>query len=174
MKVLDDLRTQSGFLTLNWTKPAKIPGKTIRYADAVNIAVLLQIKSEDDLAAVAEIASDLQNGQKQFRIIGYAPHHQPADNDTITYLGTHDLTFNLSPKKEKTREYLSLEYDILINLCTEICLPLAYLTAKTKSHFKIGKYHSNLARYYDFMIDSRQTTLAGFAQEIKHYLVRIK
>lgn len=133
----------------------------------------MPLNTEADLVTGKQIIKELEAGLKKFSVLGYGDL-EITEKSSIEIITSADLNVDYIPKNKKIKGFLSSEYAILINLCTEICLPLVYVTAKSKSHFKIGKYHPNLANYYDFMIDSHEHSLTGFLKEIKHYLLKIK
>lgn len=175
MTLITNIGLKTGHINLNWVKTAKRDFRKIIYKQAGHIGILLPVNSEEDILSCSQIINDLQVANKKFNVLGYGDYVITNNNNTpIHLLNKRDLNLDYLPKKEKIKTFLSAEYDILINLCTEMCLPLANVTAKSKSHFKIDKYHPNLAKYYDLMIDSHEVSLNGFLKEVKDYLLKIK
>lgn len=79
------------------------------------------------------------------------PHQ---DTNTLT---VKDLDFWGLPKKEKVDEFLSIKFEILLNIAMENNLVLEYLTALSKAQFKVGS-SPNKKNYFDMNINIGENT----------------
>jgi len=69
---------------------------------------------------------------------------------------------------------VSVEFDMVISLTIEDCLPLDYLVAKSNAKFKVGKLTQKTYKY-DFMIDiAKNNSIKYLIENIVHYLSMIK
>lgn len=151
--------------------------KLIRWIDARKVTVLIPVNGLNAISFANQLEKILTEEGKNVKIVGYSDTElvdKGKLNPSIDLISKKDTTWIYLPKSEIITTITPPENDILVNLCTEICLPLLYITAISKSFFKIGKYHPNLADYYDFMIDSREHTPDGLWEEVKRYLYTIK
>jgi hypothetical protein len=79
------------------------------------------------------------------------PHQ---DTNTLT---VKDLDFWGLPKKEKVGEFLSIKFDILLNIALENNIVLDYLTGLSKARFKVGT-SPNQKNFFDMNINIGENT----------------
>lgn len=79
------------------------------------------------------------------------PHQ---DTNTLT---VKDLDFWGLPKKEKVDDFLSIKFDILLNIALEDKLVLDYLTGLSKAKFKVGT-SPNQKNFLDMNINIGENT----------------
>jgi UDP-N-acetylglucosamine pyrophosphorylase len=176
-KMFNQIRLKSGFHKLKQEiKKLSRKNHSVSWSHAKNIGILLIIHNQKELLEVEKLAEDLRNENKNVKLLVYRTDQNLANpqNANIQILSDEDIEWNYIPKKEKIISFVNHEFDMLINLCTEICFPLIYITALSKSLFKVGAYNKNQTAIFDFMIATEQHSLSGFSSELKHYLNKIK
>lgn len=78
-------------------------------------------------------------------------NQQPVMATGMNVITPKDLNWMGFPKPGLTEEFIKTEYDLLLNVALEQNLVLLYLTAMSRSHFKIGWSTSGL-NYFDLNI----------------------
>ena len=76
------------------------------------------------------------------------------------------------PKGFEVERFLAQSYDLLYCLFNTQNLPLEYISAKTKAHFKVGSYLKGKSSY-DVMIDTQNPDIQYFINQIIYYLTKI-
>ncbi len=170
-------RLKSGFTKLR-QEIRKISRKnqSVSLNDAQNIGVLVTIKNEREMQEAENFASELKRTHEKVRVLGFIRYKtlKISSASQIEFLSEKDINWNYIPKNEKIINFINNEFDILLNLCTEICFPLVYVTALSKSLFKVGAYDKKQAPFFDFMLETQQHSISGFSAELKYYLDKIK
>lgn len=168
---------RSGFTRLKQElKKLKRNNHSVSLTEAQNIAILVPIKSEEELAEVEQFAKTLENENKKVKLLGFLldSNLKSKLNKNIDLISEEDIKWNYIPHKEKIREFINKEFDILINLCTDLCFPLLYTAAVSKSVFKIAAYDARQAAFFDFMIETNEVGITAFSREIRYYLDKVK
>jgi len=174
---LTKYRLKSGFFILKQQlKKITRVSHSVSLRAAKHIGILVTVKNQTELNEVTKMAADLQKANKNVRLLAFTPDPtlKLPESAFIQLISTEDVNWNYVPKREKIMSFVSNEFDILINLCTEICFPLVYVTALSKSVFKVGAYHKKNSAIYDFMVATEQQSISGFSKELKYYLDKIK
>lgn len=176
-KLFNKFRLKSGFRRLRQEiKKLNRKNHSISWAHAKNVGILLIIHNQKELTEAEKLAEELSSEDKKIKILVFMDDKSlpKPKNQNIQVLSEEDIEWNYIPKKEKIINFINNEFDMLINLCTEICFPLTYVTALSKSLFKVGAYNKNQTAFYDFMIATEQHSFSGFTSELKYYLNKIK
>ncbi|RRN77408.1 hypothetical protein EIM50_19770, partial [Pseudoxanthomonas sp. SGD-10] len=144
--------------------------------EAENIAVLVPIRNQQEIAEIEQFAKTLQAGNKKVKLLGFLLDKSLRGKlkGDIELISEDDINWNYIPNRERIKNFINNEFDILINLCTELCFPLVYVSALSRSVFKVAAYDLRQAPFFDFMIETQEESIAGFSREIKYYLDKIK
>lgn len=175
--LLKKYRIKSGFYKLKQEiKKVSRINKSISLKTANFIGIVVSVENQTQLDEMTKIALDLQKANKRVSLIAFTsnPALKLSTASPIQLLVKDDINWDFIPKREKIINFVNNEFDILINLCTEICFPLVYITALSKSLFKVGAYHKKNSGIYDFMLATQQQSISGFSNELKYYLDKIK
>jgi hypothetical protein len=176
-KIFNRIRLQSGLARLK-QEIGKMSRKnrSVSLSSAQNIGILVPIQNQNELQEAEVLATQLKKEHKRVKLMGFLFDKtiQVSPNSNIEIISVEDTEWNYIPKKEKILNFINNEFDILINLCTDVCFPLVYITALSKSLFKVGAYDKRNSAIFDFMVDTKQQSITGFSIELKHYLDKIK
>jgi hypothetical protein len=176
-KLINQFKLQSGLYQLKLVlKKINKAGHSIPLIEAKSIGLLFSISTENEIKEIEEIVRALKSTKKNVQIMGFVSDKTlkiAADCD-IKLLTTDDISWNYIPKTEKISQFIKQEFDILINHCTEICVPLSFVTALSKSTFKVGAFQSNQITIFDLTLVTEQKSITGFSNELKHYLDKIR
>jgi hypothetical protein len=176
-KLFSQFRLRSGLYILKQEiKKISRKNQSVSLEDAQNIGILFTIHNETELKEAEDLAKALKTVNKKVQLMGFLSNKllNIKPNSNLQLLTAEDIAWNYVPKKEKIINFVNNEFDMLINLCTEICFPLTYVTAMSKSLFKVGAYNPKQAVIFDFMIATQQQSITGFSDELKYYLDKIK
>lgn len=176
-KIFNRIRLQSGFARLKQEiKKMSRKNCSVSLSSAQNIGILVPIQNEKELQEAEILATQLKKDHKKVKLMGFLFDKtiKLSPNSNIEMISPEDIEWNYVPKKEKIVNFINNEFDILINLCTEVCFPLVYITALSKSLFKVGAYNPKQAAIFDFMLETQQQSISGFSAELKYYLDKIK
>lgn len=176
-ELLSKFRLKAGLYKLKQEiKKISRKNKSVSLKAAQYIGILVTVENQTQLTEVENVAIELQKANKKVRLLAFTSNINlktlfPSSIELIT---KEDINWDFVPKREKIINFVNNEFDILINLCTEICFPLVYITALSKSLFKVGAYHKKNSAFYDFMLATQQQSISGFNTELKYYLDKIK
>lgn len=171
------MRLRSGFAGLKQElKKVRRKKRTVSLNDAENIGILVPIKNEKELSEVMQFANTLEVIDKKVRLLGFLLDDSLRDkvDKNIHVISKEDIKWNYIPNTEKIREFINNEFDILIHLCTELCFPLLYTAAMSKSVFKVAAYDNRRMPFFDLMIETNEESITGFSRQIRYYLDKIK
>lgn len=145
---------------------------------AQTIAVLFGPVTKENLVICKNFLKDLRAQNKKVYAIGYYDNKELPDycvaEPAINFITKNDISWLYRPKSEIMEKFTTVEFDMLISLNTEECIPIDYMTAKSNSKFKVGRLTPKTYQY-DFMIDiSKNNTMEYLIENIVRYLSMIK
>ncbi|OAQ41648.1 hypothetical protein A5893_00620 [Pedobacter psychrophilus] len=176
IELINQIRLRFGFHQLKQEiKKQMRKNKSVSLDDAKNIGILVNIQNQNQLTEAEDIVKSLSGNNKKVKLLGFISDKSlKLKSNIIDLISLEDVEWNLIPKKDKIKNFVNNEFDILLNLCTEICFPLVYITALSKSLFKVGAYDKKNSPFFDFMLATQQHSITGFTTELKYYLDKIK
>lgn len=176
-KMFSAFRLRSGFQKMKRElKKLNRKRHSISLTQAKNIGILLTVSNQKEFAEAENLAKEFQREDKQVKVMIYIADKtlKVNPNTHIEVLYEEDMSWNFIPKKEKIIQFVNHEFDLLLNLCTEVCFPLTYISALSKSLFKVGAYSPKETAIFDFMLATKEQSITGFSTELRHYLDKIK
>ncbi len=142
---------------------------------ATSFAVVFDASSEKNYNRVGSFIRHLQSKNKQVKGIGFIDYktmpHYVLQTLSYDFILKKDLNFFLRPGNKFINDFLSTEYDVLVDFNLEENPVLRYLTALSKAQFKMGIYDERNKDIFDFMIqgiDNHNT--AQYAKEVLNFL----
>jgi len=83
-----------------------------------------------------------------------------------------NVKWNMEPSVGVTM-FTNNEFDILVDLSRDECIPISYVVARSKAKMKVGRVDSACSRFYDFMIDVDQDiSLSDYLKKVSFYLTK--
>lgn len=85
-----------------------------------------------------------------------------------------ELNWYRVPGGNTVNNFIAEEFDVLIDLTMEEYLPIQYITAKSRSRFKVGRMSDGNKRFLDMMIDTAGAhSLPQLIGHVDRYLLMI-
>lgn len=181
MKWLDDIRKQLGRRRLlNEDRPTR-RRKVHNFSDARSVGILYREKGEGFFILVKQYVKYLrtEHGIREIMALGYidqkghVPHYH-VHKLKYDYFHRGEVNWRFEPNCRQATDFIHKDYDLLIDLEREPVLPLQFILARSKAHFKVGYYNPDLEDFYDLMIDlPPQATFDEYVNQVNHYLTLI-
>ncbi len=177
-KVFDKIREKAGsyFLNKELSKTERSP-KVYNYTDATKIGILYKVVDDKMYQSVKQFVKHLkeEEGIRKIMALGYV------DEKEVPYEYQSKLEFDYFCRKELNKfgkpggitvnNFIEEEYDILIDLTIEQCLPLRFVLLNSQARFKVGLYSEENQSYFDMMLSIDQlNNIEQLIQSINHYL----
>ena len=180
MKLLDRIKEWMGRRAL--VREVQTDRKPVAKNLAMSVKVGLIYLANDEVAHnqvrnyVKKIKEEL--GLTRIMALGYCeekvlPHYlHPKLNFDVFSL--KDLNWYRIPHGNVVQNFISEEYDVLIDLTVHDHLPLQYVLAKSKARFKVGRQSEANAYFLDMMIDTAGAdSLPQLIGNVDRYLMMI-
>ncbi len=169
----------ANYLFLRELKNQKRNFHSVTFDEAKKIGILYEATSDHHYELVKQFVKDIRSQQKEVLALGYVDRKElPAMRFAklgLDFFTRKSVNWKLKPQDIHVQNFIDGDFDILINLNTEKCFPLKYISAMTKARFKIGKYDPRNLPFCDMMIQSGEHTgLKEFIEQVNHYLKLLK
>jgi len=176
--MLNEIKNKIGYWLLN-RKASKIKRnvKFVNLYEAKEIALIVNIESIDDYKVVSDFIKWLRSNGKQVFVIAFVKNFEFKEffkgEKSILFFSKKNITSYGKPKNIKYNNFITKEFDILIDLTLNQFISFHYLVVMSKAKLKVGKYGERY-NYYDFVIDLKEKKdLQFLINQIKHYLCEI-
>lgn len=149
--------------------------KYISLMDADNIGILYDASEEKNYDVVYNFVRILIEQQKKVKALGFVNNsiipHYCHPRLSFDYFTLKDLNWYKKPVGHFVRDFISNEFDMIINLDVNNISQLTYITGVSIAHFKVGKFLEKNKECFDLMIDLKeQSSIETLLKEINHYL----
>lgn len=93
---------------------------------------------------------------------------KPPENALL--LTKNDVNFYYRPKVEVTKTAIADEYDLLVDISTQPCLPLSFLASSVKAVTKVGRKH-DAPDIFDFTLEMKVSdSVTEFTKQVLNYM----
>ncbi len=152
--------------------------KQINLDNARTVALLYYLPDETTYKLVETILARFSDMNLKVSVVCYtdlkvSPHYfiPKISQDIIT---AKNVNWRFQPQNAFVKEFINIDYDILIDLSLAEYLPLLYCSALSKAGLKVGRYQEEHELFYDLMIHAGpDETIDSFVTQVIHYLSRI-
>lgn len=155
-------------------KSLKIKHRFINFKDAVKIGVLFDGSEESHHKEIADYIKGLEEQKKQVKVLGYwgkkEVQENPIRNLGYSYFTKKNINWIMIPSHPLVTDFINTPFDILININTETCFPLQYISGLSRATLRVGKYTTSGTAYYDLMINQKHSDLRHYFEQVDHYL----
>ncbi len=144
--------------------------RTVRLTPMDKLKKIGILWCEDDVKAYIFLMEHFRKKSLIIRNICYSESKNATGSNILTPQDFNWLGF---PKPGKDDTFISLEFDLLINLAVKPCYPLEVITALSMASFKTGWDLNNLG-LYDLSIDVfKQPDALFLAEQQLFYLMKL-
>ena len=147
------------------------------FDNARKVGVIFSLDDTESFDLTNEFLNFLVKKEIRTYALGYCPQKEipsrVAPNSKINLFTKKDLNWYYMPIHPIVQQFITEDFDILIDLSKQSLLPLKFVNNLSTAKFKVGR-DSNNGRNYDLMIKiSEDQDLRFLIEQIKHYLSRI-
>tara|TARA_B100000809_G_scaffold39367_1_gene34470 strand:+ start:16589 stop:17134 length:546 start_codon:yes stop_codon:yes gene_type:complete len=180
MIAISNIQEKIGRFWLNKeTKRLKRKVKAFSIEKASTIGVIYNATNRDDSEIVKKFIQYLKEERKDVISLGFIESKDSSDivkpHLNYTFFDKRNISKAFIPKGNDVESFIKKPFSILIDLNTEACFPIEYISALSSAKFKVGVkgfYHNNVC---DLVIDIEENRKLKFLIiQIKHYLKMIK
>lgn len=153
--------------------------KYISLMDADNIGILYDASEEENYHVVYNFVRTLIEQQKKVKALGYVNEtiipHYCHPRLSFDYFTLKDLNWYKKPIGHFVKDFVSNEFDMVINLDVNNLNQLTYITGISAARFKVGRFNDGNKDSFDLMIDLKDpTNIEILLKEINHYLTILR
>jgi hypothetical protein len=144
------------------------------FQQARTIGILVDAGSEANRAAAVQYAEQLRKNGKQVDVRGYVNSSDAVENYPFKTWNRKNLSWSGQLPDEVAGQFWNTQYDILINLCTQSCQPLAAVSMLSRAQFRVAAYQPEMEDAADLLIDlNGNTDIKYLIGQIDFYMKKI-
>jgi hypothetical protein len=127
---------------------------------AKSIGIIFDASEKENLEIIKKYVSSLKEEKKKVQVLGYynlkeLPFELNSKLD-YDYFSKKDVNWHLKPNNAVITNFANEPFDILLNLTTDIVLPIQYVFVMSKANFKIGRASAKHLPFYDLSIEAKE------------------
>ncbi|MFK7812500.1 MAG: hypothetical protein AB8B59_08400 [Maribacter sp.] len=134
-----------------------------------SVACLVDLDAFENANLFYEFVEDYGLRPNAVKIIGYKKLYDNNSPYSTPVFSDKDLGWNGAIENSYVLEFLSREYDMLVNYYTEENLLLQLMSVKTRARVRVG-FKEIDSKYNDLILDIPMKNFKVFKQELKKYL----
>jgi len=154
------------FLNAELKKPVQTVQRT---RGITSLACIVDLDNFDDANLFYEFVEDYNLRPNAVKIIGYKSFYDKNSPYSTPVFSDKDLGWNGDIENSYVHEFLSREYDLLVNYYTQENLMIQLMSVKTKARVRVGFKEVDQI-YNDIILDSPMKNFKVFKAELKKYL----
>jgi hypothetical protein len=164
----DKFKYKSGlkFLKQELSNP---PEAVDRTKGITSVGVIVDMDKFNKTELFYEFIEDLKLRPNAVKVIGYKSYYDKNSPYATPVFSDKDLGWNGAIENSYALEFLSREYDLLVNYYTQENLLLQLMTVKTKARINVG-FPEVDSTYNDLIMETSMNDFETFKQELKKYL----
>ena len=166
--IKDKLKYKSGVKFLNEAlqKPV-VPAE--RSHGITSVGCIVDMDEFDNTDVFFQLQEEYSLRPNAVKIIGYKNYYDKNSPYSTPVFSDKDLGWNGNIENSYALEFLSREYDLLINYYKKDNLLMKLMSVKTKARFRVG--FTEVDSYFnDLILDVPLNEFKVFKQELKKYL----
>jgi hypothetical protein len=134
-----------------------------------SIACLVDLDNFENANLFYEFVEEFSLRPNAVKIIGYKSYYDKNSPYATPVFSDKDLGWNGEIENSYVLEFLSREYDMLVNYYTDENLLLQLMSVKTRARIRVGFVEVD-EQYNDLILASPMKDFKTFKQELKKYL----
>ncbi|QLG43852.1 DUF6913 domain-containing protein [Costertonia aggregata] len=166
--IKDKFKYKSGLKFLKEALAHPAP-PVMRSKGITSLACIVDLDSFDDANLFFEFIDEFKLRPNAVKIIGYKNYYDKNSPYATPVFSDKDLGWNGAIENSYALEFLSREYDVLVNYYNSESLLMQLMTLQTKARIKVGFGEMDKA-YNDLIINTPLSDFKTFKKELKKYL----
>jgi hypothetical protein len=148
--------------------------KFISLNNALSVGILYNVGEEEDYKRFTTFVASLQSEKKEIKALGIVKYnlipHYCYPRLSFDYIIKKNVNWYSKPSGEFVKDFISRDFDILINLDLGESPVFHYISGLSHAKFKVGKYSKENEKYLDFMIEvENEITVDDFIKKLMDY-----
>lgn len=166
--IKDKFKQKSGlkFIKQELEKPAHV---STRKKGISSLGCIVDLDKFDKSDVFYQFLDDFSLRPNAVKIIGYKNYYDKNSPYATPIFSDKDLGWNGEIQNSYALEFLSREYDLLVNYYDENNLLLNLMSVKTKARIKVG-FGGVGPDYNDLILETPMSDFKTFKEELKKYL----
>jgi len=145
------------------------PEEVERSKGITSVGVIVDLDKFDNAELFYEFIEEFNLRPNAVKIIGYKSYYDKNSPYATPVFSDKDLGWNGDIENSYALEFLSREYDLLVNYYDQQNLMLQLMTIKTKARINVGFAEVD-ATYNDLILEASIKDFTTFKKELKKYL----
>ena len=147
----------------------------ITLESAALIGIIFNASHYEEMLAAIEYSKKLDGFKKNIKLMGFVNEKKATSSFPFPFFTKSDLNWLKRPNCSQVDTFINVEFDILINLSTEVLPPLEVIAGASKAKFRIGPFIEKSQMSYDWMIHcDAECNLENYLKQVSFYLENIK
>ena len=143
--------------------------EVVRKNGITSIAIIVDLDKFDNAEMFYEFVDDFKLRPNAVKIIGYKNYYDKNSPYATPVFSDKDLGWKGDIENSYALEFLSREYDMLVNYYNEENLMLQLMTVKTRARINVGFAEID-ERHNDLILETSLSDFNTFKKELKKYL----
>jgi hypothetical protein len=145
------------------------PEAVVRKNGITSIAIIVDLDKFDNAELFYEFVEDFKLRPNAVKIIGYKSYYDKNSPYATPVFSDKDLGWHGAIENSYALEFLSREYDMLVNYYNQENLMLQLMSIKTRARINVG-FSEIDERHNDLILETSLTDFNTFKKELKKYL----
>lgn len=139
--------------------------------NAQKIGILFQADNIKQNETLVHFADHLKNHNKEVQLLGYVPKRVIEHSYPFPFISDKDSNWYGKPGGGTVGYFERSPFDLMVNFCTDECLPLEYITAVSDAKFRVGFNKAIENANYDLILLSKEkNNISKLIQNLEKYL----
>jgi len=166
------------YLILRHNSRRKKDNRQMSLVKAEKIGIVTALEDIESFNEVIKLKKELEQKHKKVIVLGYYPFKAAPEfyktQMQADVFSTRDLNFFGIPKNALSKDFLSNNFDILIDFSLNNYSAVQYIVAFSQASIKAGRYCKEMVPVYDILIKKPGNTETGdFIKTMMAYLSQI-
>lgn len=164
----DKFKYKSGLKYLK--EELKSPPEVLERAKGIrSVGVIVDLDSFDHAELFFEFIEEFNLRPNAVKVVGYKSYYDKNSPYSTPVFSDKDLGWNGNIENSYALEFLSREYDLLVNYYTKENLMMQLMTIKTRARINVGFAEVD-SSYNDLILQADPQDFSTFKKELKKYL----
>lgn len=158
-------------LFLRFKSKKEVAREPVALQRAKNIGILFYANNINQNDIIIEFAQKLKSLQKDVQLLGYMPKREFGFVYPFPFISDKDTSWYGKPGGGTSGFFMRSPFDLMINFCTDECLPLEYISAVSSAKFRIGFNKEAENANYDLILIPRENKdISNLISNLEKYL----